>query len=35
MVYLCNVEAGEVFFKHVLFDQEVEKVPATHKLQNL
>lgn len=34
-VYLGNVEPGKVFLKHVLLNQEIQKVPTTHVFKNL
>ena len=32
---LCDIEPSEIFLEHVSFDQEIQKVTATHVLENL
>lgn len=32
---LCHVESGKIFFKHVPFYQQIEKIPTAHIFENL
>ena len=35
IMYLSNIEASKVLFKHITFYQQVEKISASHVFQNL